>query len=71
MFGCCNSLSSEISRIAVEGTPSSSLSKRIFFKATVLFVFLFFPLYTTPYVPKTQEVMYLGLNNDNLNTDAT
>ncbi|SGY44603.1 BQ5605_C001g00180 [Microbotryum silenes-dioicae] len=29
------SLRSEISRIAVEGTPSSSASRRIFFNATI------------------------------------
>lgn len=37
--------------MAVDGTPSSSLSRRIFLSATCLPVFLFLPLYTTPYVP--------------------
>lgn len=46
-----SSLSNEISRTAVLGIPSSASSRRIFFKATSLFVFLFRPLYTTPYVP--------------------
>ena len=32
-FLCCSSFKSEISLIAVEGTPSSSCSNRIFFKA--------------------------------------
>ena len=35
MFGSFISFSSEISRIAVLGTPSSSASRRIFFKATI------------------------------------
>ena len=34
IFGCFMPLSSEISLIAVEGTPSSSFSSLIFFKAT-------------------------------------
>ena len=34
MLGCCNSLSKEISLMAVDGTPSSSDSSRIFFIAT-------------------------------------
>ena len=34
MFGCCSSLSSEISLRAVDGMPSSSSSNRIFFMAT-------------------------------------
>lgn len=53
-FGCCSSFRSEISLIEVDGTPSSSLSKRIFFSATNWLVFLFFALYTTPYVPRTK-----------------
>ena len=44
MFGCCNSFKRDISRMAVDGTPSSSLSNLIFFKATYLLVFLFLPL---------------------------
>jgi hypothetical protein len=49
MFGCgCSSLRIEISRIAVEGTPSSSFSSLIFFKATISFVFLSRARYTTP-----------------------
>lgn len=55
IFGCSNSFNSDISLIAVDGTPSSSLSNRIFFKATSAPVFLFFPLYTTPYVPEYNE----------------
>lgn len=51
MFGCFNSFNKDISRIAVDGTPSSSVSKRIFFIATISPVFLCLPLYTTPYVP--------------------
>ena len=50
-----SSLSNEISRTAVLGIPSSASSRRIFFKATSLFVFLLRPLYTTPYVPGQKE----------------
>eukprot|EP00958_Prasinococcus_capsulatus_P015347 scaffold1630_cov298-Prasinococcus_capsulatus_cf.AAC.2 len=46
-----SSLRREISRIAVEGTPSSSCSRRIFFSAIVLSVLRSRALYTTPYVP--------------------
>ena len=56
IFGCCSSFREEISLIAVEGTPSSSLSKRIFFIATILLVFLLRPLYTMPYVPEIRYV---------------
>jgi hypothetical protein len=35
MFGWSSSFSRDISRIAVQGTPSSSDSKRIRFKATI------------------------------------
>jgi hypothetical protein len=45
------SLRREISRIAVEGTPSSSCSRRIFLSAIVSLVTLSSALYTTPYVP--------------------
>lgn len=51
MFGSSSSLRSEISRMAVLGTPSSSASSRIFLSATVRFVLTSFALYTTPYVP--------------------
>ena len=37
--------------MAVLGTPSSSVSSRIFFMATMLPVDLCCALYTTPYVP--------------------
>lgn len=50
-FGCWSSLRREISLTEVLGTPSSSLSRRIFFIATTCPVVLFLPLYTTPYVP--------------------
>lgn len=40
MFPCCISFKSEISLIAVLGTPSSSCSRRIFFKAIVSLVTL-------------------------------
>ena len=50
-----SSLSNEISRTAVLGIPSSASSRRIFFKATSLLVFLLRPLYTTPYVPGQKE----------------
>lgn len=46
-----SSLSSEISRMAVLGTPSSSASSRIFLSATIWFVLTSRALYTTPYVP--------------------
>lgn len=48
MFTCCSSFSSEISRIAVGGTPSSSCSRRIFFSAIMSPVSLCRALYTTP-----------------------
>ena len=52
IFSWFNSFSTLISRIAVEGTPSSPWdSNRIFFNATILFVRLSVALYTTPYVP--------------------
>ena len=51
MLRCCISLRSEISRMAVEGTPSSSCSRRIFLSAIVSLVWRSLPLYTTPYVP--------------------
>jgi len=34
-FGCLRPFSRLISRMAVEGTPSSSFSRRIFFRATI------------------------------------
>ena len=37
--------------MAVEGTPSSSFSSLIFFKATVSFCAVSHALKTTPYVP--------------------
>ena len=43
-FGWTSSFSNDISRIAVDGTPSSSLSNLIFFRATILLVFLCLPL---------------------------
>lgn len=55
IFGCCSSFNKEISLIAVDGTPSSSDSKRIFFRATNRPDFLFLPLYTTPYVPNHEK----------------
>lgn len=55
MLGCCSSFSREISLIAVDGIPSSSLSRRIFFIATICPVILFRPLYTTPYVPVSEQ----------------
>jgi hypothetical protein len=51
MFRCCISLRREISRMAVDGTPSSSCSRRIFLSAIVSLVWRSLPLYTTPYVP--------------------
>jgi hypothetical protein len=51
MFRCCISLRREISRMAVDGTPSSSCSSRIFLSAIVSLVYRSLPLYTTPYVP--------------------
>ena len=38
MLGCCSCLRRDISRIAVEGMPSSSASSRIFFSAIISFV---------------------------------
>ncbi|KAM3139986.1 hypothetical protein pb186bvf_007786 [Paramecium bursaria] len=53
ILGCgYNSFKIEISLIAVEGTPSSSFSNLIFFKATNSFVTESLALYTTPQVPK-------------------
>ena len=49
--GCCSSLRREISRMAVEGTPSSSPSSFIFFRATSFDVPLISALNTVPYVP--------------------
>jgi hypothetical protein len=51
-----SSLRSEISRMAVLGTPSSSASSRIFLSATIWFVVTSFALYTTPYVPDRVHV---------------
>lgn len=54
MYSSLSSLSRLISRIAVLGTPSSSASSRIFFRATIRpFApgVKSFALYTTPYVP--------------------
>lgn len=48
ILSCCNSFNTDISRMAVDGTPSSSLSRRIFFNATVLPLFRSSALYTTP-----------------------
>lgn len=49
ILGCCNSFNNDISRNAVDGTPSSSpASKRIFFNATKSPVILSFALYTIP-----------------------
>lgn len=48
IFGWRSSFNREISRIAVLGTPSSSLSNLIFFMATTWPVVLCLPLYTTP-----------------------
>jgi hypothetical protein len=46
-----SSLSSEISRMAVLGTPSSSASSLIFLRATIWLLLTSRALYTTPYVP--------------------
>lgn len=51
MCSSLSSLSRLISRIAVLGTPSSSASSRIFFRATIEPVETSRALYTTPYVP--------------------
>ena len=51
MLRWCISLRREISRMAVEGTPSSSCSRRIFLSAIVSLVWRSLALYTTPYVP--------------------
>lgn len=51
IFGCLNSFNNDISRIAVEGIPSSSDSRRIRFRATIVSDILSFALYTCPYVP--------------------
>ena len=51
MLSCLSSFSNEISRMAVDGTPSSSCSSRMRFRATTLSVVLLRALYTTPYVP--------------------
>lgn len=51
MFGCCSSFRMEISRIAVEGIPSSSASSRIFLRAANSPDCRSRALYTTPYVP--------------------
>ena len=51
MFGWLSSFSSEISRMAVLGTPSSSTSNRIFLRAMIRRDRMSRALYTTPYVP--------------------
>ncbi len=51
MFGCCSSFRWETSRIAELGTPSSSLSRRIFLSAKYSLVSVSRTLYTTPNVP--------------------
>jgi hypothetical protein len=52
MLGCgCSSFRIEISRIAVEGTPSSSFYSLIFFSATTSRELRIRALNTTPYVP--------------------
>lgn len=51
MLQCCISFRREISRMAVLGTPSSSCSSLIFFRAMVSLVRRSRALYTTPYVP--------------------
>lgn len=48
MFGCLRPLSREISRMAVLGTPSSSFSSLIFFRATIYIRF------RTVYVQETE-----------------
>jgi len=48
IFGCLRFFNKEISRIAVDGTPSSSFSNLIFLIATNSPVSLCLPLYTTP-----------------------
>ena len=49
ILGCgLSSLRMEISLMAVDGTPSSSFSNLIFFKATSSLVFLSLARYTTP-----------------------
>lgn len=42
ILGCCSCFKREISRIAVDGMPSSSASSRIFFRAMISFVTLSF-----------------------------
>eukprot|EP01033_Poteriospumella_lacustris_P009764 gene9763-gene10586 len=51
MLGCRSSFNNEISRIAVDGMPSSSASRRIRFRAIILPDLRSLALYTTPYVP--------------------
>ena len=51
MLQCRSSFSIAISRMAVLGMPSSSSSKRIFFKAMISPEVLSLALNTTPYVP--------------------
>jgi hypothetical protein len=51
MFGCRNSFNKEISRMAVDGIPSSSASNRMRFKAIIVSEMRSLALYTTPYVP--------------------
>lgn len=66
IFGCCSSFNREISLIAVEGTPSSSDSRRIFFRATNRPDFLFLPLYTTPYVPDHERKNHYSKQKDKI-----
>ena len=51
MFVWRNSFNKDISRMAVDGMPSSSASSRILFRAIICPVTRSFALYTIPYVP--------------------
>jgi hypothetical protein len=55
MLGCSSSRSTEISRSAVLGMPSSSVSRRMRLSATTFLVLRSSDLYTTPYVPSPME----------------
>ena len=69
MFGCCNSFSKQISRTAVDETPSSWLHEQIPFTATISPVTLCSALYTTPYVPEQLRSILLEIRKPFLSNE--
>lgn len=64
MLACLSSLSSDTSRIAVHGAPSSC-SSRISLRATKLSVRRDLPLYTVAYVPYGSIIFLISKNTMN------